>query len=983
VANTVLGSSVLGINDQASTDPAYPQSAAPVDTNNAALGTSTQYRNARETRTTLSADLIIRLLQEKPEVTVEIKKLMSAQLLQQGISIQDDAITDEMLFNHIASDASLRLKITTWLRARGYITDADIRRARMEGELDEDGMNSDTLRRSLAGPGDESEMDAGLGTRSSDPLLGSNSLTSSDLLAMQNTQELPIDRTTIAAGRSALENDPLARRNNKNDMPETDAAMQRSMQDKKAEQPADEALMLHQPAPYNLLSLRDLYTQVPVEEVKLKRFGSEMFLSRGLLPKEMPIDVPMGPDYVLGPGDGITIDLWGGLSQSFTRVVDREGKVVLPEAGPVMVAGMPLERAQAVIQETLAPQFRNAHVAVTVARLRTIRIYVVGDVQRPGAYDISSLSTPLNALFAAGGPTRTGSLRTLRHYRGKELLREVDLYDFLLKGVHAGVERMEPGDTILLPPAGPQVAVSGSVKRPAIYELKGESNLDEVLQDAGGLQVSAALGHISVERIEDQHRETLKVPLPAGGDSASVKNALAAFTIKDGDRVMVAPVVPWSEKAVYVEGHVVRPGRYPYHDGMQLSDVLHTYQDLLPEPSDHGEVVRLVPPELRPETIEFSVQELLVGNAQILLQPFDTVRILGRYETDAPRVTVRGEVLRPGVYAMSQGMTAAQLVRMADGFKRDALLTDADLASYEIKDGMEVVSQRTTVHIGAAVKGGVADADVALKPGDVLTVHQVSGWNDIGASVKVQGEARYPGTYGLQEGERLSSVLLRAGGFRSTAYPAGAMLLRTEVRALEEKSRAEMIHQIENSSAAARLQPNANGQDQTATLQLLIQQQNEVLQRLRSQAASGRLVIKINSDINSWANTDADIEMRAGDVLLIPKRPAFVLVSGQVYNASAITFVPGQTAGWYLKHAGGATDLANRKEIFVVRANGSVVGRRSGEWYQGDVLSVKLNPGDVVVVPQKIIGGSMFWRNMLTTAQIASSIAITVALAGL
>ncbi len=366
-----------------------------------------------------------------------------------------------------------------------------------------------------------------------------------------------------------------------------------------------------------------------------------------------------------------------------------------------------------------------------------------------------------------------------------------------------------------------------------------------------------------------------------------------------------------------------------------------------------------------------------------MLQPFDTIRIRGRYETDAPKVTIRGEVQRPGAYALSQGMTAAKLVRMAGGFRRSALLDDADLASYVVQDGKQVVSKRAIVKIGTAVNDNDPSADVALKPGDVLTVHQVSGWNDIGASVELDGEVTYPGTYGLQEGERLSSVIRRAGGFRSTAYPQGAVLVRLQVQDLEQKSREELIHQIETTSVAAKMGPNLTGQDQTSTLQLLVQQQEQVLQRLRSQPVTGRLVIKISTDVASWENTPSDIEMRRGDILTIPKRPGFVLVSGQVYNATALTYVPDKNAGWYLQHAGGTTDFANRKEIIVVRANGSVIGRRSGGWYGTDVLSTRLDPGDSVVVPQKIIGGSMFWRNMLTTAQIASSIAITAALAGL
>jgi len=320
---------------------------------------------------------------------------------------------------------------------------------------------------------------------------------------------------------------------------------------------------------------------------------------------------------------------------------------------------------------------------------------------------------------------------------------------------------------------------------------------------------------------------------------------------------------------------------------------------------------------------------------------------------------------------------------MAGGFKRDALLESADLTSYTIQDGKKVVSQRTAISIGAAMAKSDPSVDLALKPGDILTIHQISGWNDIGASVEIDGEMTYPGSYGLQEGERLSSVLRRAGSFRSTAYPDGAVLVRKQVQELEEKSRAELIRQIETTSVSARLAPNLTGQDQTAALQAAEQQQNQVLQRLRSEPASGRLVLHISADIDSWANTPADIELRSGDVLTVPKRPSFVLVTGQVYNASAITFVPGKTAGWYLSNAGGVNDVANKKEIFIVRANGSVVGKRSGGPFSSNVLSTRLDPGDVIVVPQKIIGGSLAWRNLLTVAQIASSVAITAAVAGL
>jgi protein involved in polysaccharide export with SLBB domain len=898
----------------------------------------------------LTARQIFGILQEKPEVVIELKSQLADQLQQQGVTVDPGTVTDEMLYNAIATDRNVRSKITLYLRVRGYISDTDLRATELgAGSLTDQSMSGELPGALSPLPGSA----AGTANLPSTLSLGGGSLPAqSQLPSMQRS---PLAATTNGQRQ---EKQP-----NITDAPE----------------------VLREPTPYNLQSLRDLYTQIPNTQARLKRFGSEVFLKRETITAtrlggstSVPsLDVPIGPDYVIGPGDGLSIDLWGGLSQTFTRVVDRDGHLTLPEAGEVQVAGLTLERAQSAIAHALQQQYRNAQVSVTVAALRSVRVYVVGDVEMPGAYDVSSLATPLSALYAAGGPTAAGSLRVLRHYRGKQLVGEVDLYDFFLHGVRANDDRLEAGDTLLVPTAGPQVAVSGAVRRPAIYELKDEQTLDAVLADAGGLTVAAALGHITVERIDaHQHRETVTVD---GGDDASSK--LAAFTVKDGDRVRVAPIVPYSERVIYLEGHVVRPGRAAYRDGMKLNDVLHSYQDLLPEPADRGEIVRLTPPDLHPETIEFNVPDVLIGNETLTLEPFDTIRIFSRYEVDAPRVTVSGEVLRPGSYPLSQGMTAAQLVRMAGGFRRDALLDDADLMSYRVQNGTRVLGERTDVRIGDAVKG-VSGSDAVLKAGDVLTIHQITGWNDIGESVTIEGEVAHPGSYGFKDGEHLSDVLRRAGGFRETAYPEGAVLTRPEVRDLEEKSREQLIRQIETNSAAARLAPNLASGSQGGTVQLIEAQEQQVVARLRSAPAIGRLVIHITADIDSWAGTPADIEVRKGDVLKIPKRPGFVLVSGQVYNTTAITFAPNRSAGWYLSRAGGSTAAADRKEVFIIRANGSVVGRRSGGW-GSSVLDTKLEPGDVVVVPQKIIGAGLFWRNLLLGAQAASSIAITAGIANL
>jgi protein involved in polysaccharide export with SLBB domain len=887
----------------------------------------------------------------RPELIIDIKRVTAESMQAQGIDIRDDAITDEMLFLRISTDTSLRKSLTSWLWTRGYVTQTD-------------------LDRTMSAP-DETQQ--GLASRPSSVGLQPLAAQSQVGNTLQSSTDTFTSATPLASNKS-IEQLPVAK--------EEPRRATTQVQQTDPNEPTQDGL-LHRPTPLNLLALRDLYTQVPEQTSSLRRFGSDAFLHRGMNSSEIVTDLPVGQDYILGPGDAVLVSLWGSVSQTLSRVVDHEGRLVLPEAGPVMVSGLSMAQAQALAEQTLKPQFHEVHVQISLARIRTVRIYVVGDVQRPGAYDVSSLSTPMNALYAAGGPTAVGSLRTVRHYRNKELISEIDLYDFLLRGMRGNAELLLPGDTILVPPAGRQVAIAGMVRRPAIYELRGEQNLDDVIALSGGLLVSASTAQIKIDRVHAHAgRVTESISVADSSDVAGVRKNLQAYSVEDGDRIMVAPILPYSERAVYVEGHVIRPGKFAYRDEMTLTDVLHSYADLLPEPADRAEIIRLRPPDFRPESIQFNLSEAMIGNTQIRLQPFDTVRVLGRYELDAPNVTIQGEVLRPGSYPLPDKLTAAQLVRLAGGFKRSALLDHADLTSYDIKQGTSVSSHRTTIDIGRAVEAADSAADVPLKPGDVLTVHQISGWNDIGASVTVNGEVGYPGTYGIQDGERLSSVIKRAGGLRNTAYAPGAVLTRTQVKDFEEKSREELIRQIETTSAATKLSPSLSGSDQSATLQLIVQQQQQVLQRLRTQPANGRLVIKIGSDIAAWENSAADIELRAGDVLNVPKRPGFVLVTGQVYNSAAITYTPGKNAGWYLRRAGGPTEMANKKEVFVIRANGSVVGRDSGQWFAEDVLSTKLDPGDVLVVPQKIIGGSVFWRNLLATAQFMSSFAITAKVAG-
>ena len=277
--------------------------------------------------------------------------------------------------------------------------------------------------------------------------------------------------------------------------------------------------MIREKSPYeDIPSLYDMYVQAVTRPAAPKRFGAEVFENGTRDSQLIPMDLPAGPDYVVGPGDGLSVDMWGSVSQRLYRVVDREGRVSLPEVGPILVSGKSLATLQQNLQQILRTQFRDVSADVSLSRLRTIRVYEVGDVANPGAYDISSLSTPLNALFAAGGPTQRGSMRILKHYRGTQLVQTVDVYDLLLHGVKTDLERLENGDTVQVPPIGPQVTVEGMVRRPAIYELLDEKTLASVLELAGGLLPTATLRHIEVQRIVAHDKQTmLSVDIPEVG----------------------------------------------------------------------------------------------------------------------------------------------------------------------------------------------------------------------------------------------------------------------------------------------------------------------------------------------------------------------------------------------------------------------------------------------------------------------------------
>ena len=835
--------------------------------------------------------------------------------------------------------------------------------------------------------------------------------------------------------------------------------------------------LVRMPNPYESIpSLYDMYLQAVPQPPAVQRFGMQIFENGTRDLQMIPMDLPVGPEYVVGPGDSISVDLWGGVSRRFNRPVDPEGRISLPEVGPLLVAGKSLAEVQESVQRTLRTQFRDISADVSLSRLRTIRVYVVGDVVRPGAYDISSLSTPLNALFIAGGPTGRGSLRLLKHFRGNDLVQDVDVYDLLLHGIKGDMKRLESGDTVMVPPLGPEITIEGMVRRPAIYEQKNEKSLADVIALSGGLLPSATLQHIEVQRTIAHAKQTmLNLDIPANDSSGDALKQLESFQVQDADQIRIFPIEPYTQDAVYLEGHVMRPGKYSYRAGMRVTDLVASYKDLLPEPSlQYGEIIRLSSPDYRPMVQSFSVADALADPSHAPeLKPLDTVQFFGRYDFENPpsvsvwgdvrapgtyrtsgdihisdaihlagglapdaaegdaqifrylpdstmkilnvnlsdalsgnsaqdivlhsrdrllihrnpaalepaTVYVRGEVARPGRYPLTASMRISDLIHAAGGLKPSADVKTADLTHYSWENEKEVTGQQQRIVLADAL-ADKGNENPVLNNGDVLTVAQMPGWNDLGASMSIRGEVVHPGSYGIRPGERLSSILKRAGGFSSAAYPYGAVLLRLEVQKLEQRSYGELIQRVREQQAALRLTATSTGDpDQRLSAESAMVQWQTAMDDLLSSPPTGRVTVQISSDIKEWANTPRDVTVRAGDVLVVPKRPSYVLVQGQVYGATAVAYRPGKSARWYLQQAGGTTNMANKKATFVIRANGTVVGSHSSFWVSGDGLNVSLQPGDMVVVPEKALGGPPIWKTIFANAQILSSITTSAILA--
>ncbi len=687
---------------------------------------------------------------------------------------------------------------------------------------------------------------------------------------------------------------------------------------------------------------------VPVDDGLLPIFGRDIFKpSRRLF--RPAIDIPIPADYVLGPGDTLVVQLYGKENASHSLVVNREGQIQFPQIGPVNLAGVSFSQAQKVIADIVNEQMIGVRASVTMGALRTIRVFVLGEVERPGSFTVGSLSTMTNALFESGGVTAVGSLRNVQLKRNGKLVTTLDIYDLLLRGDTSGDSRLLPGDVIFVPPVGKTVGITGEVKRPATYEIKTTATAQELIELAGGLKNTAHLPVSYLIRLDDAGEKTLiNIDL---SDSPGM-----TYRLKDGDILSIAPTLEFVNNQVTLSGHIKREGERSWKPGLRFSDVLPSAFELLPNPDiDVAIIQRFDAATRRVEVILFSpvdawdapksaADPLLHGNdviqifnyedprAEQLAEVVTQLESQARYNERQKVVTITGSVRFPGTYPLSDGMTTRQLIQLAGGLSESAFGINGEVTRYDIDENR----QRVVMHINV----DFTDAPIELFPGDSLQVKQVPLWKKK-ETVELIGEVMFPGTYTILPGETFLDVLTRAGGLTPHAYPLGAVFSRQDLRDLEQQRLTELKSKLQSDLASATVTETGGRAN------LNPQEAEMLLKNLDAVSPQGRMVIDLPSIMQ---NPDAnDFQMEDGDQVTIPRYKPSVTVLGEVQHPTSHFFDKALTAFEYIENSGGYKQHADTSRIYIVKANGRVFQPENSAWFRASKDTIQ--PGDTIVVP--------------------------------
>ncbi len=685
-------------------------------------------------------------------------------------------------------------------------------------------------------------------------------------------------------------------------------------------------------------------------------------------------DIPIPVDYVIGPGDTIELQLFGSQSALYSLVVGRDGVLNVPEIGPVSVSGLKFSDMTAALQQRISEQLIGVRSSITMGPLRSIRVFVLGDAYRPGSYTVSALSTMTNALLVSGGVNSIGSLRNIQLKRNGQTVTTIDLYDLLLNGDTSGDARLQPGDVIFIPPVGNTVGVAGEVRRPAIYELRGEGSVSDILDLAGGILPAAYPEASRIERINaDRERTVIDVDLSTP-DGLSV-------AVKGDDTIRVFSILEKREDVVLLNGHVFRPGPFQWREGMRITDLIPSIDELQARADlDYVLIRREIPEELRigvfsadlgaalarpgsSDDIELHprdhvfVFDVGAGRADLVEPVLAELRLQSSREAPTQVVTVNGRVRAPGRYPLEDQMRVSDLLRAGGRLDEAAYVLEAELTRFTIDVDQSWRADLISVNL-AGVLAGDRMADLELAPHDVLSIKEIPEWREL-EQADVAGEVRFPGSYPIRRGEKLSSLIARAGGLTDLASPEGAIFVRADLRLREQQQIAELANRLESEveSAAAASQEDAG--EYSAARQALLDQ-------VKKTEATGRLVIDLKSILADERQPNADVVLRDADRLLIPQRSQTVTVIGEVQFPTSHIFESGVDRNDYISLSGGMTADADKRRIYVVRADGSVESS-SGSAFRRKGNS-DIYPGDTIVVPLDAdrMSKLSLWTNVTT-----------------
>lgn len=707
----------------------------------------------------------------------------------------------------------------------------------------------------------------------------------------------------------------------------------------------------------------------------LRLFGHEYFTE---VPTTFaPVDrIPVRGDYIIGPGDELLIHVWGRIDMDSRVVVDRNGQIYLPRIGSVNVSGVRYDQLNSFLHAAVGRFFKDFDLNVTIGQLRSIQVFVLGYARRPGTYTVSSLSTLVNTLFASGGPSSEGSMRHVQLKRNNTPVTDLDVYDLILKGDKSADAALESGDVIYIPHVGPLVAMSGSVNRPAIYELRQASTLNDALENAGGLTAVAGSQRVSLERIDSRAERVF--------DEFTLDPAGLRHQLKDGDIVRIYPVSPRIANAVTLRGNVAQPGRYLWHEGMRVADLIPSRDTLITR--EYWNTQNAIVPEGRGD--EFSVrrrrrsvgvsegQELEPGgeprrqnepgtNTQSGSQQSGTYRQPDNYRRPGANGIpgVGGDAANYQNPDLSQSQRDAEQdednQELRTEVKHRGSEINWDYAVIERLNNKDLTTELIPFNLGAAVDQHASKDNQPLEPGDVVTIFSQEdlpvATENRAKFVQVSGEVRAPGVYRVNPGETLRDVVARAGGLASHAYLYGAELRRESARKEQRKRLGQMVERMQRELSEAASTPAGLTADERAEQQSGLKEQRDFIERLAQVQPTGRVVLQLKPSDSQIADIPA-MPLEDGDVFTIPAKGDTVSVLGSVYNENTFRFRPGQQVSAYVSIAGGPTRGADKGRMFVIRADGSVVSRQQqgGLFLSNRFESMRMMPGDAIVVPQRI-----------------------------